>query len=354
MKASNKCISLIKQFEGCHLTAYKCPAGVWTIGYGHTAGVKEGMKISQAQAELYLIADLEKYEAQVEKWDSKYGWSQNEFDALVSFAYNIGSIDQLTNNGTRTRPTIALKILEYNKAGEKVLNGLTKRRRAEYDLFTSGELGMVTKTLRKSAKGTEVRELQHLLNDKGYPFENIDGIFGDETLMWVRAFQEDAGLTVDGIVGARTWSALRSMSITSTIKEYSFAKDGNTALTQNFKVKEFRCKDNSDRILVDEVFVRTYLQKIRAHFGVPVTINSAYRTAKYNKQVGGATNSYHVRGQAFDIVVRGVEPDDVARYAKQIGIRGVIQYDTFVHVDARKKAYYARNMNGKERAVNEF
>ena len=136
MKVSNECILLIKQFEGCRLTAYKCPAGVWTIGYGHTAGVTEGMKISQAQAELFLLDDLQKYANRVSKYDSKYRWTQNEFDALVSFCYNVGSIDQLTANGTRSRQVIAEKMLLYNKGGGKVLAGLVRRRNAERDLFT--------------------------------------------------------------------------------------------------------------------------------------------------------------------------------------------------------------------------
>ena len=100
MKTSQTGIDLIKQFEGCVLTAYKCPAGVWTIGYGHTAGVKQGQRITAAQAESYLRSDLEKYEKKVDKY-SRYGWNQNEFDALVSFAYNIGSIDQEQGGDSR-------------------------------------------------------------------------------------------------------------------------------------------------------------------------------------------------------------------------------------------------------------
>lgn len=136
MKISNDCIVLVKQFEGCRLNAYKCPAGVWTIGYGHTAGVTGEMKISQAQAELFLLDDLQKYAERVNKYDSKYSWKQNEFDALVSFCYNVGSIDQLTANGTRSRQVIAEKMLLYNKGGGKVLAGLVRRRKAECDLFT--------------------------------------------------------------------------------------------------------------------------------------------------------------------------------------------------------------------------
>lgn len=128
-------IELIKKFEGCRLQAYKCPAGVWTIGYGHTSGVKAGQTITSAQAELYLKEDLKKFESKVNKYNSKYNWLQNEFDALVSFAYNIGNIDQLTANGTRSKKVIAEKILLYNKAGGKVLAGLTERRKEERELF---------------------------------------------------------------------------------------------------------------------------------------------------------------------------------------------------------------------------
>lgn len=135
MIISNKGIALIKQFEGCRLKAYKDPAGVPTIGYGHTAGVKMGDAITQEQADKLLRDDLVIYEAKVTKYDDKYHWNQNQFDALVSFAYNIGSIDQLTSNGRRNIETISEKILEYNKAGGKKLEGLVRRRKAEKELF---------------------------------------------------------------------------------------------------------------------------------------------------------------------------------------------------------------------------
>ncbi len=135
MKTSKRGMKLIKQFEGCRLTAYKCPAGVWTIGYGHTVGVKKHMKITQAQADSYLKQDLKIYEKHVMKFYKRYKWNQNQFDALVSFAYNIGSIYNLTANGTRTKKEISRKILAYNKANGKVLEGLTRRRKAEKKLF---------------------------------------------------------------------------------------------------------------------------------------------------------------------------------------------------------------------------
>ena len=137
-------IDLIKQFESCELTAYYDSVGVITIGYGTTNAdsgitgttITEGMTISQATAEKWLMASLnQKYGPLVNKYNSIYSWTQNEFDALVSFAYNIGSIDQLTANGTRSKETIANKMPEYCKAGGQKLDGLVRRRLAERDLF---------------------------------------------------------------------------------------------------------------------------------------------------------------------------------------------------------------------------
>ena len=198
-------IKLITSFEGCRLTAYKCPAGVWTIGYGHTRGVQQGQTITKAQAARLLAEDLERYEDNVNKYYDRYRWSQNEFDALVSFAYNVGSIDKLTAGGTRSRQEIADKMLLYNKANGKVLAGLTRRRQAERELFVATS----QPTLRKGDRGKMVRTLQKLLGDKGYTVL-IDGIFGDETLEAVKAYQADHDLRVDGVVGPKTWSALNN------------------------------------------------------------------------------------------------------------------------------------------------
>lgn len=129
--------------------------------------------------------------------------------------------------------------------------------------------------------------------------------------------------------------------------EYSLKIYGEKQVSKNFKVKEFRCKDGSDKVLIDDDFVRTKLQAIRDHFGAPVTINSAYRTESYNKKVGGAKSSYHMKGQAFDIAVKGHTPLEVARYAQSLNINGIIQYNSFVHVDSRSTRYWARNDNGK-------
>ena len=88
MKASSKALELIKQFEGLRLKAYLCPGGVWTIGYGHTAGVKSGMVITEAQAEEFLLSDIAIFEKAIN--DQNLALTQNMFDALVSFTFNVG------------------------------------------------------------------------------------------------------------------------------------------------------------------------------------------------------------------------------------------------------------------------
>ena len=137
MKTSQRGINLIKQFEGVRLTAYKCPAGVYTIGYGHTRGVKRGMKITEEEASVYLAADLRNSEKAVERYDSVYHWNQNEYDALVSFTFNCGAANlrSLLRNGRRNRSQIAATLPLYRKAGGKVLKGLERRRAAEKALF---------------------------------------------------------------------------------------------------------------------------------------------------------------------------------------------------------------------------
>lgn len=208
-KISDKGINLIKQFEGCRLTAYKCPAGVWTIGYGHTSGVTHGMEITQEQADTFLALDLEKYEAKVFQY-SDYDWTQNEFDALVSFAYNLGSIDGLTANGTRTKIQIANKIPLYNKAAGRVLEGLTRRRNAERNLFLSTDCQYPT--LKNGSRGLIVFQLQTILSELGYYNGEIDGQFGYYTMVAVLKFQMDTGLVQDGVVGSKTWAKLGEYS----------------------------------------------------------------------------------------------------------------------------------------------
>lgn len=146
MKVSKTGIELIKQFEGCKLKAYKDSKGVLTIGYGHTKNVKSGQTITQEEANALLLEDVEKFDAHVSYYDSTYNYkfNQNEHDALTSFAFNIGSLRGLTNGGKRTKYQIAQKIQAYVHCGGVKLNGLVKRRKAEYDLFVTPVVNAVS------------------------------------------------------------------------------------------------------------------------------------------------------------------------------------------------------------------
>jgi len=134
MNISKQGIDLIKKFEGCRLEAYKCPAGVWTIGYGHTAHVKQGDKISASQAEIFLRYDLKVFELHVEH-NVEHKLNQNQFDALVSFTYNCGLKNLKTLVKNRDIKQIGNALTLYNKAGGKVLKGLANRRKAEQELY---------------------------------------------------------------------------------------------------------------------------------------------------------------------------------------------------------------------------
>ena len=130
-------IALIKKYEGFSSKAYRCPAGILTIGYGHISGVKEGDTVTQEQAESLLYDDLAPVYIKVASYDEKYHWTENEFCALLSFGYNLGvnSIDQLTAQGTRSKAEIADAILKYKYANGKILTGLVNRRQEERALF---------------------------------------------------------------------------------------------------------------------------------------------------------------------------------------------------------------------------
>ncbi|MBA7770593.1 MULTISPECIES: lysozyme [Enterobacter] len=146
MQTSDKGIALIKQFEGCKLTAYQDSVGVWTIGYGWTQPVdgkpiRAGMTIKQETAERLLKTGLVSYESDVSRL-VKVGMTQGQFDALVSFTYNLGARSLSTSTLLRKLNAgdyagAADEFLHWNKAGGKVLNGLTRRREAERALFLS-------------------------------------------------------------------------------------------------------------------------------------------------------------------------------------------------------------------------
>ena len=139
MKISAEGLALIKEFEGCELEAYQDAVGVWTIGYGHIKGVKEGMTITKQQAEEMLLEELVEYENYVLE-AVNHQLDQCMFDALVSWTYNLGPSNlnastmlKVLNAGDYDG--VPEQIKRWNKAGGKVLQGLVRRREAEALLF---------------------------------------------------------------------------------------------------------------------------------------------------------------------------------------------------------------------------
>lgn len=155
LRISDAGLDIIKKCEGCQLTAYRDSVGIWTIGYGHTLGVREGQTITLVQAEKYLRADCANAETAVNSYDSIYEWNQNQFDALVSFTFNCGAgnLRTLLKSGNRTIAEISMKIKEYDKAGGKALKGLTMRRTIEKELFD--------KPVSDSKPGVSSKEVQY-------------------------------------------------------------------------------------------------------------------------------------------------------------------------------------------------
>lgn len=132
----------------------------------------------------------------------------------------------------------------------------------------------------------------------------------------------------------------------------TYKKGNKTKLSTNFRVSEFDCKcSRCSETLLDTALI-DILQKIRNHYGKPVNINSGYRCSKHNVEVGGANGSHHVKGMAADIVVKGVEPIEVARYAESIGIKRIGYYDAnhgnFVHIGSGTTKNFWKNASANK------
>ena len=139
MKISEEGKALIKKFEGCKLEAYKCPAGVWSIGFGFTKDVKEGDTWSQDHAEHMLDVELEEYEGYINDLVD-VPLEQHQFDALVAWVYNLGAGNLISSTlliklNAKEYADIPHEIQRWNKAAGEVLEGLVRRRKAEALLF---------------------------------------------------------------------------------------------------------------------------------------------------------------------------------------------------------------------------
>ena len=143
MNISEEGLSLIKKFEGCELKAYRCSANVLTIGYGHTKGVEEDQEITQEEAEEMLASELGEYEGYINDI-VECDLEQYQFDALVSWVYNLGpnnlkSSTLISVLNDKKYNDVPAQIRRWNKAGGKVLAGLTRRREAEALMFQNKE-----------------------------------------------------------------------------------------------------------------------------------------------------------------------------------------------------------------------
>lgn len=225
---TTEAIRLLKAFEGLYLRAYQDSVGVWTIGYGTTAGVRSGMVISEAEAEALLRKDLDRFEGVVRSLVT-VPLTDDQYSALVVFAYNVGD-GALGGSTLRKRlnggdyGAAADEFLRWDKAGGRSLLGLSRRRRAERALFLGepwegfltwepsapADLAQGAGMLRLTVPpmgGDRVRQVQRALGEAGFSVA-IDGLYGPGTAAAVRQFQGQRGLVADGVVGAETLAAL--------------------------------------------------------------------------------------------------------------------------------------------------
>jgi|TARA_A100000172_G_scaffold80509_2_gene70270 lysozyme len=139
VRTSGQGVALIKKFEGCELKAYQCSANVWTIGYGHTRGVKEGDEISADKAEYILLEDLIEFEKYVDQLVT-VSLNQDQFDALVAWTFNLGPTNlkestMLLRLNEAQYDDVPAQMARWNRSGGEVLEGLNRRRKAEGLLF---------------------------------------------------------------------------------------------------------------------------------------------------------------------------------------------------------------------------
>nr|DAW52579.1 MAG TPA: Lysozyme [Caudoviricetes sp.] len=179
-------MELIKKFEGCNLTAYKVQESdeYYTIGYGHYGSdVGEGQTITDEEATSLLYADCDRFVTHVNKYMSNYNFNQNQFDALVSFAYNVGNIITLTQNGAASIEEISADMLLYCKSNGVTLRGLVNRRKAEQELFNTPiqSSGKSVEELAKeviAGKWGNGAEREEALSAAGYDYNAIQKMVG--------------------------------------------------------------------------------------------------------------------------------------------------------------------------------
>lgn len=375
MKINQKGLAIIKEFEGYRSVAYKCPAGVWTLGYGTTDGIRPGMTCTEHDAEVWLKRDVAKFEQAVSEAVT-VPLSENQFSALVSFVYNIGA--QAFRESTLLRKLnqgdhdgAAAEFDRWKYGGGQVLPGLVKRRDAEESLFRSstpvntGNLkffvdghtdGLPITDLSSAA----VKDLQMLLINCGHPL-TVDGIVGPNTKSAWASFKKSIYQGKPDLIGKGSYDALIVEAVER--KTGMEPKDPPTipqgALIQvpgisvkvglnqpvyegsNFTWAEMT--KGGQRIPVNagitEQIVKLcrYMDGVRSYLGNKrIHVTSAYRDPATNQAVGGASRSRHMAGDAIDFYVEGENPVDTFNKLKSYHRNGGLAVGNgFVHLDLR-------------------
>lgn len=141
------------------------------------------------------------------------------------------------------------------------------------------------------------------------------------------------------------------------VVNYSLKKDGDKKLTENFLIREFRCRDGADEIFIDKKIV-DILQKYRDRIARPIVVTSGYRTESWNKKVGGAKGSYHLLGRAIDFYIKGFNMREAAKWMESEGVKGIGLYinraQEFLHIDSRSEIYHWIQDGDKHTKVNKF
>jgi peptidoglycan hydrolase-like protein with peptidoglycan-binding domain/GH24 family phage-related lysozyme (muramidase) len=232
---SRQCVDFVKSFEGFSPTVYDDGTGVMTLGYGMTGSEIEGISSVTEEQATEMLEDLldNRYAAPIKNDLDSRGikLNQNQFDALVSMAYNIGTGGLLGSTlyrqiceGITDEDILTADFCMWDKAGGKVLPGLLRRRKAEATMFfgKSGTDTSVEETPEEKGKefiGSRCAELQTKLKELGYDVGEIDGIFGDKTYNALTNFQKYSKLTVDGLCGEKTWEEIEKDLKAKGIKE---------------------------------------------------------------------------------------------------------------------------------------
>jgi len=364
---NKKGIELIKNFEGCHLRGYLCPADIPTIGWGTTVypdgtKVREGDRITQAQADEYLEYDLKnKYSGYVKQSNiHEKLQNSNEFSALVSFVYNVGrggvhipnSIFRRIANGENYKKVVAEELPRWTLGGGRRLPGLVRRREAELELFFS-PVGREDTDLEISLNevsgkvGQFQKDLNVWLSAWNKNTLKADGIFGTLSLAASNDFarnnkelENEKGVTAAVLAKVKTYARNASPETpkyNEPVESRIFARGEDVQLSENFHLSEFTCKCGRCRNQPIDMKMVEKLQALREVMGVPLYITSAYRCPTHNRNVGGASQSRHIVGDAVDISVGNLNWRALVAEAKRIGFTGIGygQHRGFIHLDTR-------------------